>query len=163
MNLLLLLRGECMDSLSWTLNGESRVDAACTRILLEGLEVPWISILRATPQRCRRQRWLISPSMAGGPAPYRQRRRVWNHAVPCSRLAVRWTLWNFIVCSRTSHSRKSGLSGSLAILNSDLWAGFRPIFGQTWPQNTSRTTGLVLQCRLHQKSAPQANSISWQF
>ncbi len=24
------------------------------------------------------------------------------------------------------------LSGSLAILNSDFWAGFRPIFGQTW-------------------------------
>ena len=43
--------------------------------------------------------------------------------------------------------------------------GFRPIFGQTWPQNPSRTTGLVLQCRLHQKSAPQTNSkaISWQF
>jgi hypothetical protein len=41
--------------------------------------------------------------------------------------------------------------------------GFRPIFGQTWPQNPSRTTGLVLQCRLHQKSAPQTNSkaISW--
>ncbi len=41
--------------------------------------------------------------------------------------------------------------------------GFRPIFGQTWPQNPSRTTGLVLQCRLHQKSARQTNSkaISW--
>jgi hypothetical protein len=36
--------------------------------------------------------------------------------------------------------------------------GFRPIFGQTWPQNPSRTTGLVLQCRLHQKPAPQTNS-----
>ncbi len=37
------------------------------------------------------------------------------------------------------------------------------IFCQTWPQNPSRTTGLVLQCRLHQKSAPQTNSksISW--
>ena len=56
------------------------------------------------------------------------------------------------------------LSGSLATRNSDL-SGFRPIFGQTWPQNPSRTTGLVLQCRLHQKSAPQTNSkaISWQF
>ncbi len=32
------------------------------------------------------------------------------------------------------------------------------MFGQTWPQNPSRTTGLVLQCRLHQKSAPQTNS-----
>jgi hypothetical protein len=31
------------------------------------------------------------------------------------------------------------------------------------PQNPSRTTGLVLQCRLHQQSAPQTNSkaISW--
>jgi hypothetical protein len=40
---------------------------------------------------------------------------------------------------------------------------FRPIFGQTWPQNPSRSTGLVLQCRLHHKSAPQTNSnaISW--
>ncbi len=45
------------------------------------------------------------------------------------------------------------------------FSGFRPIFGQTWPPNPSRTTGLVLQCRLHQKSAPQTNSktISWQF
>ncbi len=45
------------------------------------------------------------------------------------------------------------------------FSGFRPIFGQTWPQNPSRTTGLVLQCRLNQKSAPQTNSkaISWQF
>ncbi len=46
------------------------------------------------------------------------------------------------------------LSGSFAIRNSD-FSGFRPIFGQTRPQNPSRTTGLVLQCRLHQKSAPQ--------
>ncbi len=38
----------------------------------------------------------------------------------------------------------------------DVW----PIFGQTWPQNLSRTTGLVLQCRLHQKLAPQTNSKS---
>ncbi len=36
--------------------------------------------------------------------------------------------------------------------------GGSPIFGQTWPQNPPRTTGLVLQCRLHQKSAPQTNS-----
>ena len=45
--------------------------------------------------------------------------------------------------------------------NSDCWVGFRPMFGQTWPQNPSRTTGLVL----HQKSAPQTNynAISWQF
>ncbi len=56
------------------------------------------------------------------------------------------------------------LSGSLAIRYSDL-SGFRPISGQTWPQNPSRTTVLVLQCRLHQKSAPQTKSktISWQF
>jgi hypothetical protein len=42
-------------------------------------------------------------------------------------------------------------------------AGFRLIFGQTWPRNPSRTTGLVLQCRLHQKSARQTNSgaIAW--
>ena len=38
-----------------------------------------------------------------------------------------------------------------------------PVFGQTWPRNPSRTAGLVLQCRLYQKSAPQTNSkaISW--
>ena len=42
-------------------------------------------------------------------------------------------------------------------------AGFRAIFGQTWAPNPSRSTGLVLQCRLHQKSARQSNSkaISW--
>ncbi len=58
----------------------------------------------------------------------------------------------------------SSLSVSLAIRYSD-FSGFRPIFGQTWPQNPSGTTGLVLQCRLHQKLAPQTNSktISWQF
>ncbi len=56
------------------------------------------------------------------------------------------------------------LSGSLATRYSD-FSGFRPIFGQSWPHNPSRTTGLVLQCRLHQKPAPQTNSktISWQF
>jgi hypothetical protein len=36
-------------------------------------------------------------------------------------------------------------------------ADFRPIFGQTVPPNPSRSTGLVLQCPLHHKSAPQAN------
>ena len=37
------------------------------------------------------------------------------------------------------------------------------MFGQTWPQNPSRTTRLVLKCRLHQKSARQTNykAISW--
>ncbi len=56
------------------------------------------------------------------------------------------------------------LSGSLATRYSDC-SGFRPIFGQSWPQDPSRTTGLVLQCRLHQKSALQINAkaISWQF
>ncbi len=49
------------------------------------------------------------------------------------------------------------LSGSLATRYSD-FPGFRPIFGQTWPQKPSRTTGLVLQCHLNQKSAPQTNS-----
>ncbi len=69
---------------------------------------------------------------------------------------------------RSGASRRSAkigiLSGSLAIRYSD-FSCFRPIFGQTWPQNPSRTTGLVLQCRLHQKSAPQTNSkaISWKF
>jgi hypothetical protein len=39
----------------------------------------------------------------------------------------------------------------------------RPIFGQGWPPNPSRTTGLVLQCRLHRTSDRQTNSeaISW--
>ena len=56
------------------------------------------------------------------------------------------------------------LNDSLAILNSDFY-GLRTIVCQTWPQNSSRTTGLVLQCRLHHKSAPQTNSniISLQF
>ncbi len=45
--------------------------------------------------------------------------------------------------------------------NSDLWGRFSSLFGQTWPQNPFRMTGLVLQCRLHQKSGPQ--TISWQF
>ena len=49
------------------------------------------------------------------------------------------------------------LSGSLATRYSD-FSGFRTIFGQTSPQNPSRTKGLVLQCRLHQNSAPQTNS-----
>ncbi len=57
----------------------------------------------------------------------------------------------------------NGLSDSLATRYS-AFSCFRQIFGQTWPQNPSRTTGLVLQCRLNQKSAPQTNSntISWQ-
>ena len=59
----------------------------------------------------------------------------------------------------TGYSR---LSGSL-VIRYLVFSGCRPIFGQTWPQNPFRTTGLVLQCRLHQKSAPQTNSkaISW--
>ncbi len=54
-----------------------------------------------------------------------------------------------------------GIHWQLGIL---IFADFRPIFGQTWPQNPSRTTGLVLQCRLHQKSAPQTicKTMSWQ-
>ncbi len=60
------------------------------------------------------------------------------------------------------------LAGSLAVhwqLGILIYVVFGQFFGQTWPQNPSRTTGRVLQCRLHQKSAPQTNSktISWQF
>ena len=58
----------------------------------------------------------------------------------------------------TGDLQRLQLSGSLSIRNSDFWAGFRPNFGQTWPQSPSRTTGLVLQCRLHQKSAQRTNS-----
>ncbi len=45
------------------------------------------------------------------------------------------------------------------------FSGFRTMFGQPWAQNPSITTGLVLQCRLHQKPAPQTMSetMSWQF
>ncbi len=43
------------------------------------------------------------------------------------------------------------------------WVCFRPIFGQPLPLNPSRTTGLVLQCRLHQKSARQTNSKATTF
>ena len=66
------------------------------------------------------------------------------------------------ILHRSSAIRNSDL---WAIRNSDLWAGFRPIFGQTWPPNLSRTTGRVVQCRLHHKSAPHTNSkdISLQF
>ena len=41
--------------------------------------------------------------------------------------------------------------------------GIRPISCKTWPPNLSRTTGLVLQCRLHQKSPQRTNfkAISW--
>ena len=50
-------------------------------------------------------------------------------------------------------------SGCLkAVWPENVRVGFLPMFGQTWPQNPSRSTGLVLQCRLHQKSAPQTNS-----
>ncbi len=70
-----------------------------------------------------------------------------------------------LVGPAASAPAKAILSGSLAILHSDFWAGFRPISGQTWPPNPSRTTGLVLQCLLLQTSAPQTNSKanSWQF
>ena len=52
------------------------------------------------------------------------------------------------------------LEGSLA---GHLRVGVRPNFGQTLPQNLSRKTGLVLQCRLHQKSDRQTNydAILW--
>ncbi len=72
------------------------------------------------------------------------------HLPPTSHfVAVRW---------------KGILSDSWAIRNSVCFS-FRLILGQTWPQHLSRTTGVVLQCRLHQKSSPQTNSkaISWQF
>ena len=41
---------------------------------------------------------------------------------------------------------------SARYLNQALRASVRE---QTWPQNLSRTTGLVLQCRLPRRSAPQ--------
>ena len=45
--------------------------------------------------------------------------------------------------------------GSLA---GNFWVGFPGIFGQTWPQDPSRSPGLALQFNLHEKSAPQTNS-----
>ncbi len=59
--------------------------------------------------------------------------------------------------------RRSGfrvLEGSLA---RKYGVGLRAIFGQTGPPNPSRSTWLVLQCRLHRKSVRQTNSkaISW--
>ena len=50
--------------------------------------------------------------------------------------------------------------GSLA---GNFRVGFPWIFGQTWPQDPSRSPGLALQLNLHEKSAPQTNSkaISW--
>ncbi len=56
-----------------------------------------------------------------------------------------------------SHTVKCQLSGSLATRYSFFFC-FRTIFGQTRPQNPSRTTGLVPQCRLHQQSLPETNS-----
>ena len=71
-------------------------------------------------------------------------------------------LWVLLPVQR--HGHKLDLNwvpeGSLA---GNFRIGFRPIFRQTWPQDPSRSTGLVLQCRLHQKSARQTNSkaIPW--
>ena len=45
-------------------------------------------------------------------------------------------------------------------LTGNFRADFRQNFGQTWPPNPSRSTGLVLQCRLHHKSAPQTNILT---
>jgi hypothetical protein len=45
---------------------------------------------------------------------------------------------------------EGNLAGNLRI-------GCRPMFGQTLPQNHCKSTGLVLQCRLHQKSAQLTN------
>ena len=77
------------------------------------------------------------------------------------------TFWGgrFSPCSQAWMAPGLLLSGSWAIRNYVFCRFFLQIFGQTWLQNPSRTTGLVLQCRLHQKSAPQTNSktISWQF
>ena len=70
-----------------------------------------------------------------------------------------------VLCLVAELCQKACLIGTLAILNSDLWSGLWPIFGPSWPQNPSRMTGLVLQCRVHRKSAPQINSKAspWQF
>ena len=42
-------------------------------------------------------------------------------------------------------------------------SGRSQMFGQSWPQGPSRTTGLVVQCRLHQISARQTNSKAISF
>ena len=45
----------------------------------------------------------------------------------------------------------------------NLRANFRPIFCQTWLPNPSRSTGLVLQCRLHHKSAAHGTTKTGQI
>ena len=67
-------------------------------------------------------------------------------------------LWRFVVSmfplgAYMCHSWV--LEGSLA---GNCRVGFRLIFGQTWPPTPSRSMGLVLQCRLYQKSAQETNS-----
>ena len=61
----------------------------------------------------------------------------------------------FRICSPTK--RCFGYLKAEGNLAGNFRADFRPIFGQTLPQNHSRSAGLVLQCPLHHKSAPQAN------
>ena len=57
-----------------------------------------------------------------------------------------------LVDSRVTLGTRAKGRSSARYLNQALRASVRE---QTWPQNLSRTTGLVLQCRLPRRSAPQ--------
>ena len=57
-----------------------------------------------------------------------------------------------LVDSRVTLGTRAKGRSSARYLNQALRASERE---QTWPQNLSRTTGLVLQCRLPRRSAPQ--------
>ncbi len=62
---------------------------------------------------------------------------------------------NFYMPPKRNHGYVWVFEGSLAGIS---WVGFRSMFGQTWPPNPSRTTGLVLQCRLHFSPASPARA-----
>ncbi len=99
----------------------------------------------------------------------------WMHAhlLGVAQIANGSTLWELLVVYglKVSHQISSykklwipTLIGSVAIRYFE-FSGFRLIFGQSLSHNPSITTGLALQFRLQQESAPQTTSkaISLQF
>jgi hypothetical protein len=71
----------------------------------------------------------------------------------CVSVADLWLVW----ISRCLPSPQPVLWVPEGNLAGNFRAEFLPIFGQAWPPNPSRSTGLVVQCWLHHKSAPQTN------
>ncbi len=96
----------------------------------------------------------------------------WRRSRPAGRgrVGALGTCCPGLLCKR-SHLSKNALSQNVLSQNGYgvLWVpegnlagifrvGFPVIFGQTWPQDPSRSPGLALQFNLHEKSAPQTNS-----